>query len=47
MMQHVVLFNFFPDVPLEIEMVNGVVGFIINQVPQDKAREETPDIVDG
>ena len=45
MVQHMVLFYFFPDVPFEIEMVDSIVGFIIDQIAQDKSRKETPDII--
>jgi len=47
MMQHVVLFNFFPDAAFKVKMVYGVVGYIIYQVAQYKAGKKSPDIIYG
>jgi hypothetical protein len=37
MVQHVVLFDLFPDARFKVKMVNGIMRHIINQITTNKA----------
>jgi hypothetical protein len=45
MMEHVVLFDLFPKAAFKIEMVYGIMRYVIYKIAQYKAGEKPPDII--